>query len=37
MSENLIQNINQGDNIVVSGYSLGNVMGMLLLGTKVNT
>ena len=37
MSENLIQNVDQGENIVVSGYSLGNVMGMLLLGTKVNT
>ena len=35
MSGVMLQNLDQNVNMVFSGYSLGNAMGMLLLGAKV--
>ena len=35
MSGVVLQNLDQNVNMVFSGYSLGNAMGMLLLGAKV--
>ena len=35
MSGVVLQNLDQNVNMIFSGYSLGNAMGMLLLGAKV--
>ena len=37
MAGELTQNLEQDTNLIVSGFSLGSAMGMLLLGAKVST
>ena len=37
MTGKLTKNLEQDTNLIVSGFSLGNAMGMLLLGAKVST